>query len=197
MADCQRLSATWEAIHFAPTHPGADAFLDEVGFEFRDGANDGQKQPAHRAVRGDVFPARDELNPKAVKLIDDAQEVLGRTRYPVKGGNDAHAELPLSGISQHGVQARATSLAAGDTDVGVLTSNLKAPLLGENAEVVKLIVDALVGGAYPGVDRTFLHWRCSFTLSSRVLDGAMIGRTSLISSMAAISNVMSITHNAY
>jgi carbonic anhydrase/acetyltransferase-like protein (isoleucine patch superfamily) len=33
-------------------------------------------------------------------------------------------------------------------------------------------------------------------LSSRVLDGAMIGRTSLISSMAAISNVMSITHNA-
>jgi hypothetical protein len=196
MADCQRLSATWEAIHFAPTHPGADAFLDEVGFEFRDGANDGQKQPAHRAVRGDVFPARDELNPKAVKLIDDAQEVLGRTRYPVKGGNDAHAELPLSGISQHGVQARATSLAAGDTDVGVLTSNLKAPLFGENAEVVKLIVDALVGGAYPGVDRTFLNHRCLLMLSSRVLDGAMIARTWLIFSMAAFSSTMTVSHNA-
>jgi hypothetical protein len=196
MADCQRLSATWEAIHFAPTHPGADAFLDEVGFEFRDGANDGQKQPAHRAVRGDVFPAREKVYVQVCEFVDDGQKMFCASGHPIKGRNNQDAELPLSGISQHGIQAWATSLAAGDTDVGVLTSNLKAPLFGENAEVVKLIVDALVGGAYPGVDRTFLNHRCLLMLSSRVLDGAMIGRTSLISSMAAISNVMSITHNA-
>jgi hypothetical protein len=109
---------------------------------------------------------------------------------------DEHGESPLSGVFQHSVQARATSLAAGDADVGVLTSDLVSALLGENAEVVKLIVDALVWSGNPRVYRTFLHLRFSFTLSSRILDGEMDGRTWLISSMAAFSDVMPDSHNA-
>jgi hypothetical protein len=32
MVNVQRLTATGQSIHFAPTHPGSDTFLYEVGF---------------------------------------------------------------------------------------------------------------------------------------------------------------------
>jgi hypothetical protein len=197
MADCQRLSATWEAIHFAPTHPGADAFLDEVGFEFRDGANDGQKQPAHRAVRGDVFPAREKVYVQVCEFVDDGQKMFCASGHAIKRAHNHHAESPPPCILQHGIQTWATSFAAGNAHIGVFGCDLISALLGENAEVVKLIVDALVGGAYPGVDRTFLNHRCLLMLSSRVLDGSTIGRTWLISSLAAFFNVMPDTHYAH
>jgi hypothetical protein len=123
--------------------------------------------------------------------------VLGRACHPVKGGDNEHGESPLPGVTEHGIQAWATSLAAGDAHIRVFGCDLVSALFGENAKVVKLIVDALVGGAYPGVDRTFLNHRCLLMLSSRVLDGSTIGRTWLISSMAAFSSVMSFSHNAH
>jgi hypothetical protein len=197
VVNIERLTAYRQTVELATAHASPDSLLDEVGFEFGDGANDGQEEPPHGTISRDVLAARNELDAEGVQLVHDAQEVLGRTSHTIKGGNNQHGEPPLSGVTEHRIQARATSLAARYTYVGVLRCDLKAPLLGENAEVVKLIVNALVWSGNSGVNRTFLHAKCLLMLSSRILDGAMIGRTWLISSMAAFSNVMSYPHNAY
>src|ERR1039458_6043713 len=52
MVDVQRLTTNWEAVQLTPTHSGTDTFLDEVGFQLSNGANDGQEQPAHCTIRG-------------------------------------------------------------------------------------------------------------------------------------------------
>jgi hypothetical protein len=109
MINIQRLTPHWKPIQLAPTHSGSDALFNQVSLKFRDTANDGQKQPSYRAIRRDVFPPRDELDSKAVKLINHRQKVLGRTRNPVERGHDDHAELPLPSILQHQVEAGATS----------------------------------------------------------------------------------------
>jgi hypothetical protein len=71
VVNIKRLSATWQTIHFAPTHSGADALPNQVTFQFRDGAYDGQEKPSHCSVCRDVLPARKEVDAEAVKFIDN------------------------------------------------------------------------------------------------------------------------------
>jgi hypothetical protein len=74
MVDVQRLTTNWEAVQLTPTHSGTDTFLDEVGFQLSNGANDGQEQPAHCTIRGDILSPRDELDAERVQFINDTQK---------------------------------------------------------------------------------------------------------------------------
>jgi hypothetical protein len=71
VVNIKRLTATGKTVHFASTHPGSDTLPNQVTFQFRDGAYDGQEKPSHCSVCRDVLPARKEFDAEAVKFIDN------------------------------------------------------------------------------------------------------------------------------
>jgi hypothetical protein len=105
-------------------------------------------------------------------------------RQPIESGDNQNGELPLPSILQHQVEAGATSFAAGDANVGVFASDLKAPLLCEQTKVVQLVINALFRGADSGVYRAFPIHKCLLMLSSKMSDGLMNGRSRSISGNA-------------
>ena len=71
MVDIQRLATDRQTVELSPTHPGTDSLLNEVGFQLGDAGDDGQKQPAYRAISCDVLAARNELDAEVVQLVHD------------------------------------------------------------------------------------------------------------------------------
>jgi hypothetical protein len=144
MVDVQGLTTDREAVQLSASHPRTNALLDKVRFEFRDAADDREEQPTHGTISGDVFPSRLELNAKAVKLIDNTEEVLCAPGKPVEGGDDDNAELPLPRIAKHRIESGTPCLGATDADIGVLRDNLIPALLCEQTKVIQLVINPLV-----------------------------------------------------
>jgi hypothetical protein len=164
VVDSQGQTATGQSVHFASTHSGSDTLLDEVSFQLGDAGNNGQEQPAHCAIRGDVFPAADKFDPVVCKFVNKAEKMFGASSHSVESGDDDHCELPLPSILQHQVKAGTPSLTTRYAYIGVLRCDFKSALLCEFAEVIQLVVDALLWATDSGVNRTLLHQRFSFTL---------------------------------
>jgi hypothetical protein len=175
MVDVEWLTANGKPVEFAPTHPGSDALPNEVRFQLGDTADDGEEQPSHCPIRRDVLAPGNKLDAAVCEFVNHGQKVFYRTGHPVESGNDDYVEFPLPRILQHRVKAGATSFAAGDANVGVLASNFKPSLLGKFAEVVQLVVDALLRGTDSRVNRTSLHAKFLPMLLSRIFDGLMNG----------------------
>src|ERR1035441_7201593 len=97
MVNIKRLTPTGQAVHFAPTHPGSDTFLYEVGLQLCDAANNCQEQSAHRAVSGDVLASRYEFDSETVEFIHNRQKMPRASRHAVEGGNNDDSESPQIG----------------------------------------------------------------------------------------------------
>jgi hypothetical protein len=80
MVNIERLASNRKAIESPTPHASTDTLLNQVCFEFCDATDDGEEQPAHCTIRGDVLSSRHELDAEAVKLIHDTEEVLRTVR---------------------------------------------------------------------------------------------------------------------
>jgi hypothetical protein len=144
MVNIEGLTPDREPLKLPPPNPGPNTLFNEFGLKFSDATDERDEEPSHGTIGGDVLSPGNKLDPKAVQFIHDREKVLRAPGKPVEGRDDDHCEFPLPGISQHSVEAGATSLIAGDAHVGIFDGYLIPALLCEQAKVVKLVVHSLV-----------------------------------------------------
>jgi hypothetical protein len=125
----------------------ANPLDDEISFELGDCADDDDYGPPQLAASIQVLPAADELDIEMVAVAEYLEEVSDRSCDPIRSLDLQHLEATVARIPQELIETRSASFGARDS-IGVLSGDLKTPLLGHRAKVVKLSLRALIDTRY-------------------------------------------------
>ena len=139
------------AAHACP-HP----LDDEIPFEFCDGADDDHDGSPERAAGIEVLAEADELDVEMVEFVEHFEEVAHGPGDPVLGPDQEHLEAAAARIPKQIIETRPTSFSPGDP-IGVLGNDLKTPLLGHRAEIIKLSLRVLIHTGYAQIKGNSFH----------------------------------------
>jgi hypothetical protein len=139
------------SAHSCP-HP----FDDEIPFEFCDGADDDHDSPPERAAGIEVLAEADELDVEMVEFVEHLEEVAHGPGDPVRGPDQEHLEAAAARVPQQIIETRSASFSPRDS-IGVLSNDLKTPLLGHRAEIIELSLWVLVDTGYAQIKGNSFH----------------------------------------
>jgi hypothetical protein len=156
MIDVERAASDVSTLKPSPAHSCADPFDDQIPFQLGDRPDDDDDGPAQRAAGIQVLPEADELDAEMVEFVENLEEVPDGPGDPVRGPYQDHLEAAAAGIPQQVIETRAPGLGPRDP-VSVLGDDLKTPLLGHGAEIMKLSLRVLVDSGYAQIKGYCLH----------------------------------------
>jgi hypothetical protein len=91
-----------------------------------------------------------------VELVEHFEEVAHGPGDPVRGPDQEHLEAAAARIPKQIIETRPTSFSPGDP-IGVLGNDLKTPLLGHRAEIIKLSLRVLIHTGYAQIKGNSFH----------------------------------------
>jgi hypothetical protein len=98
----------------------------------------------------------DELDLQVVEFVQHFEEVPDGPSYPVRGPHHHHLKAAAAGIAEQVIETWPAGFRPRDP-VGVLSHDLKTPLLRHRAEVMELSLRMLVHGGYAQVKSYSFH----------------------------------------
>jgi hypothetical protein len=104
----------------------------------------------------EVLAEADELDVEMVELVEHFEEVAHGPGDPVRGPDQEHLEAAAARIPKQIIETRPTSFSPGDP-IGVLGNDLKTPLLGHRAEIIKLSLRVLIHTGYAQIKGNSFH----------------------------------------
>src|SRR5438034_1433945 len=161
LGDLQSRAAEPLALGASATKTGTDPFHDEAALQLRDGGDDGEHRLAQRRPRVDLLAQAYKFHVEMVEEVECFHEMTHRTPEAVEGGDHDYIDAPGLHLGHHPVEGGAAFASARGTLIDVLRYLLPAPGTAVVAEIAKLVVAGLVGGAHATVQGNALHWSLS------------------------------------
>jgi hypothetical protein len=142
----ERSAAYATALKLRAAHTGTHSLYDEASLQFGNGGYDDDDGATQRAIGVDGFALGQELNAKLIKLVEDLEEMFGRSGQAIGRPDQNGVELTAIGILQELVQRRTSHFRPADAMINVFMDDLIASLARELAQFNSLGFRILING---------------------------------------------------